>query len=66
MSCHDQAPGKGAGLGLSISHNIVTLKHHGELRVDSSPGHTRFTVKLPIAQRDLSPAPSVDADRAAV
>lgn len=59
-------PGKGAGLGLSISHNIVTQKHHGELRVDSTPGRTRFTVKLPIAQRDSSPASSVDARRAAL
>jgi signal transduction histidine kinase len=59
-------PGKGAGLGLSISHNIVTQKHHGELRVDSSPGRTRFTVKLPIARRDASPTSDIDADRAAL
>jgi signal transduction histidine kinase len=41
-------PGKGAGLGLSISHSIVTQKHHGELRMESRPGLTRFTVRLPI------------------
>jgi len=43
-----KAPGKGTGLGLSTSHAIVTQKHHGELRVASRPGCTRFTVKLPI------------------
>lgn len=43
-----KAPGKGTGLGLSISHNIVTQKHGGELRVESRPGRTRFTVRLPI------------------
>ena len=49
-------PGKGTGLGLSISHSIVTKKHRGELRVDSRPGRTRFIVRLPIAQRDTTPA----------
>ncbi len=43
-----KGPGKGTGLGLSTSHAIVTRKHHGELRVASRPGCTRFTVKLPI------------------
>ena len=40
--------GKGTGLGLSTSHAIVTRKHRGEIRVDSRPGKTRFTVRLPI------------------
>ncbi len=43
-----KAPGKGTGLGLSTSHSIVTQRHQGELRVESRPGFTRFTVKLPI------------------
>lgn len=51
-----KAPGKGTGLGLSISHSIVTKKHHGELRVDSRPGRTRFTVRLPLSQRDRAAA----------
>jgi signal transduction histidine kinase len=59
-------PGKGAGLGLSISHSIVTQKHRGELRVDSSPGRTRFTVKLPLAQRAASPTANVDPNRVAL
>lgn len=40
--------GKGTGLGLSTSHAIVTRKHRGEIRVESRPGLTRFTVRLPI------------------
>jgi signal transduction histidine kinase len=43
-----KAPGKGTGLGLSTSYAIVTQKHRGEMRVESKPGLTRFTVKLPI------------------
>jgi signal transduction histidine kinase len=43
-----KAPGKGTGLGLSTSYGIVTEKHKGEIQVESRPGCTRFTVKLPI------------------
>jgi signal transduction histidine kinase len=43
-----KAPGEGAGLGLSISHGIVVEKHRGQISVDSQPGGTRLTVKLPI------------------
>jgi signal transduction histidine kinase len=41
-------PGSGAGLGLNISHNIITQKHEGIITVDSKPGRTCFQVKLPI------------------
>jgi signal transduction histidine kinase len=41
-------PGKGSGLGLNISHNIIVQKHRGKIDVDSQPGKTRFTVRLPI------------------
>lgn len=40
--------GQGTGLGLDISYRIVVNKHHGDIRVDSSPGDTRFRVLLPI------------------
>ncbi len=40
-------PGKGTGLGLSISHSIVVQKHRGQITVSSSPGATRFIVRLP-------------------
>ncbi len=41
--------GRGSGQGLAIVYNVVTDKHHGELKVDSEPGEgTVFTVRLPI------------------
>ncbi len=40
--------GRGSGLGLSISYDIIVQEHHGELLVDSSPGeYTQFTLILP-------------------
>ncbi len=42
--------GEGTGLGLDISWRIVVNKHHGDLRVESRPGDTRFQVRLPIQQ----------------
>ena len=39
--------GQGTGLGLDIVQRIV-LRHHGELRLDSRPGDTRFQVLLPV------------------
>ena len=41
-----KAPGKGTGMGLNISHNIVQ-KHRGRVDVYSQPGQTRFEVRLP-------------------
>jgi signal transduction histidine kinase len=41
-------PGKGTGLGLHISHDIVANRHHGQLKVESKPGETRFKVILPV------------------
>jgi signal transduction histidine kinase len=41
-------PGKGTGLGLNISRNIIVQKHQGQITVSSKPGKTRFTVWLPI------------------
>ncbi|MGK8511531.1 ATP-binding protein [Nocardia asiatica] len=40
--------GEGTGLGLDISFRIVVNKHNGDIRVDSEPGDTRFTVWLPL------------------
>ena len=40
--------GEGTGLGLDIAWRIVVKKHHGDLRVESVPGDTRFQVRLPI------------------
>jgi signal transduction histidine kinase len=43
-------PGKGTGLGLNITYNIVA-KHHGDITVASDPDRTAFVVTLPIAIR---------------
>ncbi|MBB5872683.1 signal transduction histidine kinase [Allocatelliglobosispora scoriae] len=40
--------GQGTGLGLDISYRIVVNKHHGDIKVESVPGDTRFRVLLPI------------------
>lgn len=45
--------GEGTGLGLDLARRIVVEKHHGDLRVESAPGNTRFIVLLPLA----APAP---------
>lgn len=42
--------GKGTGLGLDISYRIVVGRHHGNIRVLSKPGDTRFQVRLPMRQ----------------
>jgi signal transduction histidine kinase len=41
-------PGKGTGLGLHISHDIVANRHHGQLLVESQPGETKFRAVLPV------------------
>lgn len=45
--------GEGTGLGLDISWRIVVNKHHGDLRVESVPGDTRFCVRLPLVSQNL-------------
>ncbi|MCG3140724.1 MAG: Adaptive-response sensory-kinase SasA [Anaerolineae bacterium] len=42
--------GQGTGLGLHISYNIIVLKHHGRLMVESKPGYTCFKIALPFQQ----------------
>jgi predicted CoA-binding protein/two-component sensor histidine kinase len=39
--------GKGTGLGLDISYNIVVQKHRGDIRMTSEPGNTCFEIWLP-------------------
>jgi len=46
--------GEGTGLGLDAVCRIVK-NHHGEIRVNSRPGDTRFQVYLPIAQPKAQP-----------
>ncbi|SKB16073.1 Response regulator receiver sensor signal transduction histidine kinase [Planktothrix sp. PCC 11201] len=43
--------GKGTGIGLSISKNIVVEKHKGSLQCISTPGKgTEFIIEIPITQ----------------
>ena len=45
--------GKGVGLGLAVSHNIIE-RHHGNIDVESEVGKgTTFTVSLPQSGSDL-------------
>ncbi|MEH2273019.1 MAG: ATP-binding protein [Nostoc sp.] len=47
-----KAVGKGTGMGLAISYQIVTEKHRGTLRCDSELGEggATFTVTIPTRQ----------------
>jgi two-component system NtrC family sensor kinase len=47
-------PGKGTGLGLATSHNVVVKQHGGSIDVETRPGYTRFVVRLPIVLPNLS------------
>jgi len=42
--------GEGTGLGLDISWRIVVNKHHGDLKLESTPGDTWFVVRLPLVE----------------
>jgi signal transduction histidine kinase len=41
-------PGRGTGLGLHISYNIVVARHGGDIRLESRPGNTCFRIRLPV------------------
>lgn len=46
--------GEGTGLGLSMSYDIVTKVHHGELKVNTVEGEfAEFTIILPIEQSSI-------------
>ncbi|MGI0491452.1 sensor histidine kinase [Alkalinema pantanalense CENA528] len=50
-----KAIGKGTGLGLYISHQIIKEKHHGKLTCRSSPQGTEFLIQIPICQTRTCP-----------
>ncbi len=44
--------GKGTGLGMSISYQVITERHHGSLVCESQPGEgTSFIIRIPLQQR---------------
>jgi signal transduction histidine kinase len=44
--------GKGTGMGMSISYQIVTEKHGGKLECFSTPGvGTEFSIRIPLQQQ---------------
>ncbi|WP_405730239.1 HAMP domain-containing histidine kinase [Streptomyces sp. NBC_00028] len=45
----------GSGLGLAIAA-AITAAHSGRIDVESAPGRTEFTVRLPLAQEEPAPA----------
>ena len=46
--------GKGTGLGLTVSYDIIVTKHKGALLTDSTVGEgTKFTIKLPINRENV-------------
>jgi signal transduction histidine kinase len=57
--------GEGTGLGLDISWRIVANKHHGDIKLVSEPGKTRFQVRLPLAQSAEPAGPAEPAQAAA-
>jgi len=42
--------GAGTGLGLATARQIVVDRHDGSIAVDSAPGRTAFTVRLPFGR----------------
>jgi signal transduction histidine kinase len=40
--------GLGTGLGLNISHRIISEMHNGDISFVSKPGDTRFYIRIPI------------------
>ncbi len=44
--------GKGTGLGLAVSYDIIVNKHKGVILIDSQVGRgAKFTIKLPISRK---------------
>ncbi|NEQ32703.1 MAG: GHKL domain-containing protein, partial [Leptolyngbya sp. SIO4C5] len=56
--------GKGTGMGLSISYQIITEKHRGQLTCTSAVGQgTTFSVIIPLYQITASPSQAVGGAR---
>jgi signal transduction histidine kinase len=55
--------GEGTGLGLDTASRIIR-NHHGEIRVSSQPGDTRFQVFLPLTQPKSTAIGAIEEDDA--
>jgi signal transduction histidine kinase len=54
-----KAVGKGTGMGLAISYQVITDKHRGRLTCQSKPGQgTEFLIQIPISQTEPDPIPT--------
>jgi signal transduction histidine kinase len=49
-----KASGKGTGMGLSVSQAIIH-DHNGDISFDSGPGGSRFYVRIPLSEAEVSP-----------
>ena len=47
--------GQGTGLGLDIVRRIVENRHQGTIALESQPGETRFSIRLPLPIVNLNP-----------
>jgi two-component system OmpR family sensor kinase len=64
MRTPDAGTGGSTGLGLAIVAAVVEA-HHGSVTVNSQPGHTQFTVRLPLAHLTQAPYAEPGSDRRA-
>lgn len=44
--------GEGSGLGLDIVRRILENRHHGSISIESQPGKTRFSIRLPLDENN--------------
>ncbi len=56
--------GQGTGLGLDIVRRIVENRHHGTISIESKPGLTRFSIRLPLPVVSHEPINSDKTDEA--